>query len=53
MFMVNLDRDNVEKVANIGRVKAIIATQTAAVDMVCVTDNLRRFLRIPHLTIEN
>jgi predicted nucleic acid-binding protein len=31
----------------------LITAQAIAVGAVCVTDNLRCFLRIPHLTIEN
>jgi predicted nucleic acid-binding protein len=31
----------------------LIAAQTITVVAVCVTDNLRHFLRIPGLTIEN
>jgi predicted nucleic acid-binding protein len=30
----------------------LIAAQAIAVDAVCVTDNLRHFIRIPDLTIE-
>jgi len=31
----------------------LIAAQAITVGAVCVTDNLRHFLRIPSLTIEN
>jgi tRNA(fMet)-specific endonuclease VapC len=31
----------------------LIAAQAIAVGAVCVTDNMRHFLRIPGLTIEN
>jgi len=37
----------------IGRMDPLIAAQAIAVDAVCVTDNLRHFIRIPGLTIEN
>jgi len=37
----------------IGRMDPLIAAQAIAVNTVCVTDNLRHFIRIPGLTIEN
>ena len=37
----------------IGRTDPMIAAQAIAAGAVCVTDNLRHFLRIPGLTIEN
>lgn len=37
----------------IGRMDPLIAAQAIATGSVCVTDNLRHFLRIPGLTIEN
>lgn len=37
----------------IGRMDPLIAAQAITVGAVCVTDNLRHFLRIPGLTIEN
>lgn len=37
----------------IGRMDPLIAAQAMATGSVCVTDNLRHFLRIPGLTIEN
>ena len=37
----------------IGRMDPLIAAQAIAVGAVCVTDNMRHFLRIPGLTIEN
>jgi len=37
----------------IGRTDPMIAAQAIAMGAVCVTDNLRHFLRIPGLTIEN
>lgn len=37
----------------IGRMDPLIAAQAIATAAVCVTDNLRHFLRIPGLTIEN
>ena len=37
----------------IGRMDPLIAAQAIAMDAVCVTDNLKHFLRIPGLTIEN
>ncbi|MGH8675378.1 MAG: type II toxin-antitoxin system VapC family toxin [Burkholderiales bacterium] len=38
---------------DIGRMDPLIAAQAMATSSVCVTDNLRHFLRIPGLTIEN
>jgi tRNA(fMet)-specific endonuclease VapC len=37
----------------IGRTDPMIAAHAIAADAVCVTDNLRHFLRIPGLTVEN
>ena len=37
----------------IGRTNPLIAAQAIAMGAVCVTDNLRHFLRIPGLTVEN
>lgn len=37
----------------IGRMDPLIAAQAITVGAVCVTDNLRHFLRIPGLTVEN
>ena len=37
----------------IGRTDPLIAAQAIAMDAVCVTDNLRHFLRIPGLVVEN
>ena len=37
----------------IGRMDPLIAAQAIAAGAVCVTDNMRHFLRIPGLTIEN
>ena len=37
----------------IGRMDPLIASQAIATGAVCVTDNLRHFVRIPSLTIEN
>jgi tRNA(fMet)-specific endonuclease VapC len=37
----------------IGRMDPLIAAQAMATASVCVTDNLRHFLRIPGLVIEN
>jgi len=37
----------------IGRTDPMIAAQAIAAGAICVTDNLRHFLRIPGLTIEN
>lgn len=37
----------------IGRMDPLIAAQAITVGAVCITDNLRHFLRIPGLTIEN
>jgi len=37
----------------IGRMDPLIAAQAMATGSVCVTDNLRHFLRIPGLVIEN
>jgi tRNA(fMet)-specific endonuclease VapC len=37
----------------IGRMDPLIAAQAITLGAVCVTDNLRHFLRIPGLTIEN
>ncbi len=37
----------------IGRMDPLIAAQAISMDAVCVTDNLRHFLRIPGLSIEN
>ena len=37
----------------IGRTDPMIAAQAVSTGAVCVTDNLRHFLRIPGLTIEN
>ena len=37
----------------IGRMDLLIAAQAIAAGAVCVTDNVRHFLRIPGLTIEN
>ena len=37
----------------IGRMDPLIAAQAITVGAVCVTDDLRHFLRIPGLTIEN
>jgi tRNA(fMet)-specific endonuclease VapC len=37
----------------IGRMDPLIAAQAIAVGAVCVTDNLRHFLRIPGLVVEN
>lgn len=37
----------------IGRMDPLIAAQAIATGSVCVTDNLRHFMRIPGLTIEN
>lgn len=37
----------------IGRMDPLIAAQAIATGAVCVTDNVRHFLRIPGLTIEN
>lgn len=37
----------------IGRMDPLIAAQAIAAGAVCVTDNVRHFLRIPGLTIEN
>jgi tRNA(fMet)-specific endonuclease VapC len=37
----------------IGRTDPMIAAQAIAADAVCVTDNVRHFLRIPGLTVEN
>ena len=37
----------------IGRMDPLIAAQAITVGAVCVTDNLRHFLRVPGLTIEN
>lgn len=37
----------------IGRTDPMIAAQAMAANAVCVTDNVRHFLRIPGLTIEN
>lgn len=37
----------------IRRVDPLIAAQAIAVGAVCVTDNLRHFLRIPGLVVEN
>ena len=37
----------------IGRMDPLIAAQAITVGAVCVTDNLRHFIRIPGLTIEN
>jgi len=51
--MVMVNRDNVEKLLSIGRIDPIIAAHATAVDTVCVTDNLRCFLRIPQPTIED
>jgi tRNA(fMet)-specific endonuclease VapC len=38
---------------DIGRMDPLIAAQAIATGSICVTDNLRHFLRIPGLTIEN
>jgi len=37
----------------IGRMDPLIAAQAITAGAVCVTDNLRHFLRVPGLTIEN
>jgi len=37
----------------IGRMDPLIAAQAITVGAVCVTDNLRHFLRIPGLVVEN
>ena len=37
----------------IGRTDPMIAAHAIAANSVCVTDNLRHFLRIPGLTVEN
>jgi tRNA(fMet)-specific endonuclease VapC len=37
----------------IGRMDPLIAAQAITVGAICVTDNLRHFLRIPGLAIEN
>jgi tRNA(fMet)-specific endonuclease VapC len=37
----------------IGRIDPLIAAQAIAAGMVCVTDNVRHFLRVPGLVIEN
>ena len=37
----------------IGRTDPLIAAQAIAMGAVCVTDNLRHFLRIPGLVVEN
>lgn len=37
----------------IGRMDPLIAAQAISVGAICVTDNLRHFIRIPGLTIEN
>lgn len=37
----------------IGRMDPLIAAQAIAVGAICVTDNLRHFLRIPGLVVEN
>ena len=37
----------------IGRTDPLIAAQAIAMDAVCVTDNLRHFLRVPGLVVEN
>ena len=37
----------------IGRTDPLIAAQAIAMEAVCVTDNLRHFLRVPGLMVEN
>ena len=37
----------------IGRMDPLIAAQAITIGMACVTDNVRHFLRVPGLTIEN
>jgi tRNA(fMet)-specific endonuclease VapC len=37
----------------IGRIDPMIAAQAICIGAICVTDNTRRFLRIPGLVVEN
>ena len=37
----------------IGRMDPLIAAQAIAMDAICVTDNLKHFLRVPGLRVEN